>query len=329
MPDDPAAPSTVVLDRTDPDLLKPPSGSFEARASLVFRFLAFLAIGGTVLAQFPPAVLVSNLQSTAFSLFSLVLGVLYIAEWRGIDRRRPWAIAALRPLLIVAGLAGIGIVLVGAAEGHIRLPFEAVAVLWVWLAPRAYPSVPRLGSRGASLAFATAALLALILAARPLFGWGGAFDVHAADLVATVTVDCGAPGAGPPATIRLTYDWSWTSSSPLANGVDVVVLGWTGADTTGRPLYVLDNLVSSGTGVYPGLGGYPSLEMADQIGAESRGSFRWGIKLPEQQYGPGRIVVDLRRAVTAPSQPEPLVIKGTYVHLGVWRHDGAAATCSW
>jgi hypothetical protein len=329
VPDEPEASRAYVLDRTDPDLLKPPSGSFEARASLVFRFLAFLALGGVVLALFPPTDPVSILQSSAFSLFSLVLGVLYILEWRGLDRKRPWAIAALRPLLVVAGLAGIGIVVVGAAEGHIRLPFEAVAVAWVWLARPAYVPVPRLGSRSGSLAAVVAVLLGLLLTARPLFGWGGAFDVHAADLVPAVTVECGPPGAGPPASIRLTYDWSWSSSSPMANGVDIVVLGWTGADGTGRPLYILDNLVSSGNGVYPGLGGYPSLAMADQVGAETRGSFRWGVKLVEQHYQPGRIVVDLRRAVEAPTKPEPLVIKATYVHLGVWRRDAAPVTCDW
>jgi hypothetical protein len=323
------AASQFVLDRTDPDLLRPPSGSFEARASLAFKFLAFLDFGGVVLALFPPTNPVSILQSSAFSLMSLALGLLYLAESRGLDRRKGWAIAALRPLLLLAGAAGVGTVVVAASEGHVRIPFEAVAVIWAWLGPRAITPVPSLGTRSGPLTLAGGALLALLLSAQPLFGWGGAFDVHAQDLAPVLTVECGAPGAGPPPSIRVTYDWSWLSVSPLPNGVDIVVLGWFGADASGRPLYVLDKLIASGTGVYPGLGGYPSLALADQVGAETRGTFRWGIKLTEQRYRPGQIVTEFRRAVDSPAEPEPLEIRASYVHLGIWRQDAAKATCSW
>jgi hypothetical protein len=329
MSEDRQAAGEYVLDRTDPDLLRPPSGSFEARASLVFRFLAFLEFGGVVLALFPPTNPVSLLQSSAFSLMSLALGVLYVAEWRGLDRRKPWAIAALRPLLLLAGAAGVGTVIVAATEGHARLPLEAVAVVWAWLRPRAIAPVPRLGTRSGPLALAAGALLALLLTARPLFGWGGAFDVHAQDLVPVLTVDCGAPGGGPPPSVRVTYDWSWRSTSPMPNGVDIVVLGWFGADASGRPLYVLDKLIASGTGVFPGLGGYPSLAMADQIGAETRGTFRWGIKLTEQRYRAGQIVAEFKRAVESPAAPEPLEVRASYVHLGIWRQDAAKVTCAW
>lgn len=329
MPDNGHTAGAYVLDRSDPDLLKPPPGSFEARASLVFKFLAFLDFGGVVLALFPPTDPVSIFQSSAFSLMSLALGVMYVAESRGLDRRRPWAIAALRPLLILAGAAGVGTVVVGASEGYLRLPFEAVAVGWAWLGPRAITPVPRLGTRSGPLAAAAGALLALLLAAEPLFGWGGAFDVHAQDLAPVLTVDCGAPGAGPPPAVRVTYDWSWRSTSPMPNGVDIVVLGWFGADASGRPLYVLDKLIASGTGVFPGLGGYPSLAMADKIGAETRGTFRWGIKLTEQGYRPGQIVAEFRRAVASPASPEPLEVRASYVHLGIWRQDAAKVTCTW
>lgn len=209
---------------------------------------------------------------------------------------------------------------------------EVVAVGWAWLGPRAIRPVPGLGSRSGALTLATGALLALLLAARPLFGWGGAFDVHAQDLAPVLTVDCGTPGAGPPASIRVTYDWSWHSTSPMPNGVDIVVLGWFGADASGRPLYLLDKLIASGTGVYPGFGGYPSLEMADQIATETRGTFRWGIKLTEQRYGTGQIVAELKRTVTSPTSPtspDPLEVRASYVHLGIWRQDAAKSVCTW
>ena len=166
-----------------------------------------------------------------------------------------------------------------------------------------------------------------MLFGRQLFGWGGVLDAHEPDLTASLSVDCGV--GQPQPAITLTYAWSWRSPGPMPSGIDVVVIGWDGTDGEGRPLYILDKVRESGTGVFPGLAGYPSTEMADQIGAETKGSFRWGIKLVEQQYAASRIVADLRITREAPPSPGPLTVTASYVHLGLWRHDAATVTCSW
>ena len=133
---------------------------------------------------------------------------------------------------------------------------------------------------------------------------------------------------GPPPTITVTYDWSWRSTSLLPSGTDIVVLGWTGADADGRPLYVASEFPEPGGGIYPGVQGYPSMGMADQVADESEGSFRWGVKLDEQQLKPGHVEAQLKRARELPPASQTLKITATYIHLGLWRRD-TTLTCSW
>ena len=75
--------------------------------------------------------------------------------------------------------------------------------------------------------------------------------------------------------------------------------------------------------------GYPSREMATEVKRETRASFQWAVELVERGYAPGHLVMELDRAQQAPTGPEPLVIKASYVHLGVWRQDVAPFTCAW
>ena len=164
---------------------------------------------------------------------------------------------------------------------------------------------------------------------QQLFGWGGLLDVHEPDLRASITADCGAPGAGPPGTVTVAYDWAWGSGSPLPSGSDVVVVGWTGADAEGHPLYVVADIPESGPGIRPGFAGYPSVLMAEQVAKESAGSFRWGIDLSTQKLQPGRVALQLMRARELPPGPNPLTITATYIHLGLWRHDAPQVICSW
>jgi hypothetical protein len=100
----PAATEFAKVDRRDPDLLKPPSGSFEARASLALKVVAFLAIGGVVLAQFAGTVPVALLFASTFSAAGAALSVIYAAVAFGIDRQRPWAVATIRPILAILPL---------------------------------------------------------------------------------------------------------------------------------------------------------------------------------------------------------------------------------
>jgi hypothetical protein len=164
--------------------------------------------------------------------------------------------------------------------------------------------------------------------ATPLFGWGGLFDVHQPDLQAALHVECGAPAAGLPPTITVSYDWSWTSTSLLPNQNDIVVIGWSGADAQGRPLYVIDEIPASAAGIYSGLPGYPSTVMANQVGEESDASFRWAIELHERGFKPGGVRLQLRNARGDPSGPNSVTFAGTYIHLGLWR-ETTHVTCSW
>ena len=174
-------------------------------------------------------------------------------------------------------------------------------------------------------------LSAVMLFSQPLFDWGGALDARADALQTSMTVDCGsldADGIVPP-VVTITYDWAWSSSSPLPDGLDEIVLGWDGNDSERRPLYLIGPTPDTTKGIYSGRFGYPSREMAEAVAAESRGTWHWGIELAERDYSPGHLVITLERAQDAPRNPEPLAIKASYVHRGVFRKDATPVTCSW
>jgi hypothetical protein len=323
----PASTDFASVDRRDPDLLKPPSGSLEARASFALKFVAFLAIAGVVLAQFPGTVPVATLFASLFSAAGAALSVIYAAVAFGLDRQRPWAVATIRPILAIIVAAGLGFTLEGATQGRTRLPFEAAVAAWAWLGPRAWRPPARFGPVPAILVLVTTLLVGSMLFGRQLFGWGGVLDAREADIAPSLSVDCGSGGLAP--VITVTYEWSWRTPSPMPSGTDVIVIGWNGNDVEGRPLYLLDDLLESGTGVFPGMADYPSTEMADKVGRETVGSFRWGIRLSEQRYEPGRIATTLRLTRAAAQSPEPLTVSATYIHLGIWRHDAAKVTCTW
>jgi hypothetical protein len=307
----------------------PRSGSLEARASLAFKILAALGVFGVVLAMFPGVVPVSAFRTVMVNGAGAVLAAVYVAEAIGLDRRRPWAVAAARPLLIVLVASGLYSALVAFGEGRIRVPFDIGLAIWALLgAPDATPIASQ-ERRSVSAIGAAIALIALVSFGQPLFGWGGLLDVHEPDLRATLAADCGAPGAGPPETITLAYDWAWGSGSPLPSGTDIIVVGWTGADAEGHPLYVIAEIPESGPGISPGFGGYPSTQMAGQVAKESTASFRWAIDLSRQELKPGRITLRLMRARESPPGPNPLTITATYIHLGLWRHDAPRVICSW
>lgn len=323
----------ATLDRTA--LVEGPSeGSREARGSLALKALAALNMAGVVLALFSPKTPVATLIVLLFNVGAAFLALVYFAVAIGLDRNRSWAIAALRPLLILVAAVGCCTLVAGFAGGRIRIPFDVAIALWALLAPTDVKPFPKLSPRSVGLVAATVPLFSLMLFAEPLGGWGGALDVHQPDLQASLQVDCPAPGSGSagsslPATIALRYDWSWGSATMLPSGTDIVVLGWSGADAGGHPLYVVKDIPAAGGGVYAGLTGYPSTEMADVIARESGGSFRWAIPLDEQQLAPGRIDLTLRLARDAPQGPQPLVVTATYIHDGIWRADAPKITCSW
>lgn len=310
------------------EIVGPQAGSLEARASLALKLLAGINVAGILLAMFSPLLPVSTLLTVTFSAAAGVLAVLYVVEARALDRRRPWAVAAMRPLLILLSASGVSALVIALNGGPMRVPFDGLLAVWVWLGARDLTLVAGRVRRAAAVVGAAGALLAAMVLAQPLFGWGGYFDVHQRDLQASVHVECGAPAAGLPRTVTVSYDWSWTSTSLFPNATDIVVIGWSGADGQGRPLYVIDEIPDSAAGIYSGLSGYPSMAMANQVGAETDARFRWAIELGERGFEPGSIRLQLMRPREDPPGPNSVTFAASYVHLGLWR-ETTRLTCSW
>ncbi len=309
----------------------PDTSTLEGRASLGLKALAALNAFGVILAFFPPPVPPARLLGVTFNMASALLVVLMLVEARGIDRLRPWAIAAVRPFLLVLGAAGAYTFVVAVLDGRFRIPLDVGIAIWALLAAPHVSPRPRLEARSLGLVTSAVGLSAVMLFSLPLFDWGGTFDVKPSDLRTSVSVDCGTatPDGLVPETITITYDWSWTSGSPLPDGLDAFVLGWTGDDAEGRPLYLIGRTPDTLPGVYSGRAGVPSRQMKERVAEESRGSWNWGIELDERGHAAGQLVIQLDRAQTSTPDPQPLVVKATYIHLGVWRQDVEPVTCAW
>lgn len=302
-------------------------GSLEARASLVLKAVALVTGFAVVLALNPALEPMSWLQAVTFSVARAVVAVLGLVVARGIDRRRSWAMATARPLLLVILVAGIGELVVAIAAGRGRLPYDVVLAGWALIGRPDPWSRPKPDARTVSVTALAALLLVIPLTGASIFGWGGRLDVGAGDLHSAIHVDCGGPGSGPPSTLTASYEWSWRTGSPFPSGTDVVVIGWTGDDLQGRPLYGLGATPPTATGVTFGLQEAPSLTMAQQVEGEAESSAHWGIVLETQGLEPGRIDLELRRTRADQPGPGPLTITATYVHLGVWRQAAPSVVC--
>jgi hypothetical protein len=307
----------------------PRAGSLEWRASLALKILAGVNAAGIILALIPAAIPSSELQTVAFHVASGALAVLYVVVARALDRRRQWAASAIRPLLLLLAAWGAYTFVTALAVGALRIPFTTLAAGWALFGHVDHGPLPRLSGRGAAVLVASAALIAMVLAGPPVFGWGGYFDVHERDLGASLVVDCGKPGTGLPERIAIAYAWSWSRSTLLANEDDVVVIGWTGDDAKGHPLYVLGDAPETVDGISLGTASGVSATMADEAAGRWRGSLHWVIDLSARGIRSGRVELVLMRAVAQPPQPQPLTIGASYIHVGVWRNDAKTVTCPW
>lgn len=310
-------------------------GLFEHRSMLALRALAAIYAAGIVLASFHEAETLSLLLILAFNGAAFVLALAYLVIARGLRHLQPWAVAIARPLLLVIILEDAVVTVTAFMEGHLRPPIGTVIAAWALLGRAGVRPIPRPRVFSLAVLALTVPMLAILVFARPLFDWGGALDVRPGDLAAGVVVSCGpadgSPGteAGvPPPSVHVTYEWSWTKSTPVPSGLDVVVIGWTGDDAQGRPLYLLGPSPATQPGIYDGRRRPPSLEMGNAMAAASRGSWQWGIELDEQHLAAGRIEVNLERIHEPAPGSEPLRVLVSYVHLGQW-HADTQVTCEW
>lgn len=318
-----------VVEEADP-------GFFEHRAMLAFRALAVIHVAGIVLALFHEPHVISLMQIIAFNVAALVLAILYVLVARGVRVLRPWAVAAARPLLVMVIVEDVAGFILSLADGRIKgLPIGAAIALWALLGPTGVRPIPWPRALSAVVIALAVPALATLVFATQIFGWDGALEVHQPDLAASVVASCGPAGGNagaaagqPPPRIHITYDWSWRKRIPVASGLDILVVGWSGSDAQGRPLYLLGPSLPTQPGVYGGRRAYPSLAMANAVAAASQGSWQWGIVLDEQQHRPGRIELDLDRIREPAPGSEPLRIMASYVHLGLW-HADTPLICEW
>jgi hypothetical protein len=307
----------------------PRPDSLESRASLALKILAGVNAAGIILALTPGTISSSELQAVAFQAASGALAVLYLVVARALDRRQQWAVSAIRPLLLVLLVWGGYTFVTAFVAGALRIPFTTLAAGWALFGHADRRPLPRLGGRGAAVLVVSAALIAMVLAGQPLFGWGGFFDVHASDLRGSVVVDCGTSGAALPERITIAYTWSWSGSTLLTNEDDVVVIGWNGEDANGHPLYVFGDTPDAGAGIGSGLPSGVSETMADAAATQWHGSWHWVIDLGVRGIRSGRVEIILMRAREQPPKPAPLTVGASYIHLGRWRNDASTVTCPW
>lgn len=306
----------------------PESGSVEARASLVFKIMAVVGLLGIILSLLPDSFPNSALLTVAFNLAAGIVSALYFIEAQGIDRSRPWARAAARPMLVVLAAWGAYAAIAGFNQGILRIPFELALAVWAFLGDPTPIPTPRPVARTFGIIVAAIPLLGAMAFGYLLFGWGGVLDVDEEDLVASLQVECGDPGTGPPAELPVSFDWSWARTTPLPNEVDTVFIGWTGDDAEGRPLYLLGNIPVTEAAIRSGQRGDLGLELLEEARAGSRSGFQWAVDLGKRGYEPGSIHLLLRRA-REPTGTPALTVTASYVHLGIWRSEATAVSCTW
>ncbi|HXG26042.1 MAG TPA: hypothetical protein VNL94_04210 [Candidatus Binatia bacterium] len=320
---EPWRPAYLDLEYIDP-------GALERRAGIALKLLAAINGFGVVLALIPPSPPVATLWSVAFNVGSGLLVAIFVVVAVALDRERPWAISAIRPLFAVLLVGGLALLAVAIADGRFRVPFDALFAAWVLLGRPYTRPMPRPDGRSIGATVAAVGLFGLMLGSGPLFRWGGVLDFHPSDLSTTLAADCTThePGTDLPQSVVVTYDWTWRSWQPFASGVDAIVLGWDGNDATGRVQYFVGLTPETEPGVRPGRREYQSAEMATAIMGETRSQWVWGVFLEQQRYRAGHVELRLR-LVNGERPAEPLRIRATYVHEGVWRHDTATVACAW
>lgn len=306
----------------------PEGGSLEARASIVFKVIGVIGIAGAIFSILPDSFPNSALLTVAFNLATVLVSGLYFVQARGLDKGRPWAYAAVRPMLVLLGAWGAYAFFAGLIEGILRIPFELAMVVWAFLGAKGPIRAQTLSGPSLGIVIATVPLLIVMAFGYVVFGWGGLLDVDPPDLTATIRVDCGDPGADPPAEIPVVYEWAWARGAPLPNEVDTLFIGWTGNDAEGHPLYIFGRHPESDPTIRSGQRGTLGRELLEEARGTTPG-FQWAVDLYRRGYQPGRVDLTLRLASENPTGPRSLTVRAWYIHLGEWQSEAQPVTCTW
>jgi hypothetical protein len=297
------------------------------RASLTLKVLAIIYVLGIIFAGLPGSVPTSLFETVAFNLFAAGLAFVFVVVALALDRKQPWALSTVRPLLALLVVYGAYTFVALLLAGKFRIPTTMLVAGFALFMPADDWPAMRLSIRGGGVLLIVGALCGLQTATPALFGRGGYFDVHDSDLHATLVVDCGSDG--PPEELAIAYEWSWSSDTLLPNDEDQVVIGWNGDGVDGRPMYVAIDLPEQSDGVYLGISSGASGPMASQVAATWRGVFMMRLDLHKLEVRPGRIEAVLVRTPAQAAQEQRLTLGASYIHSGVWRSDAPTVTCTW
>ena len=174
----------------------PEHGSREARAALALKLVAAAYIVGILLAEVRGSVPVANLWTVAFNLAAGVIAAVYVVVARGLDRRRSVGVGGLSADPCRAGDRGCVCRRVRGAERHDPDPVRGRARrLGVARTARRVRRRSRgrrhatrpgrtrmIGRRGLALLVVAVAMAGQMAFGNVVYGWGGALDVHPADL---------------------------------------------------------------------------------------------------------------------------------------------------
>ena len=297
------------------------------RASLILKILAGLYAAAILFDSLPGSNPASLLEIVAFNVVNTGLAVTFVLVALALDRGQGWAISAIRPFLALLLVYGAYVFLSQLAAGAFRIPITMVAAgLALFWRADGWPAI-RLSVRGGIVLLVLAALCIHQTVSRPLWGWGGYFDVSESDLHPTLTVDCGT--AEPPERLTVAYEWSWSGDALLPNDEDQVVIGWNGDGVDGRPLYVAIELPEQSDGFRLGVSSGASGPMASQVKAAWRGNFMIRLDLHKLEIRPGRFEAVLVRTAAQPAPGQTMTFGATYVHAGVWQKAAPPVTCTW
>src|SRR5688572_25946769 len=92
------------------------------RASLTLKILAVIYGLGVIFAGLPGAVPTSLLETVAFNLFAAGLAGVFVVVALALDRRQPWAMSMIRPLLALLVVWGAYMFVSLLLAGKFRIP---------------------------------------------------------------------------------------------------------------------------------------------------------------------------------------------------------------